>query len=279
MSDNQNCGISKYAKFDTMTTEELEEILRLDLIAPEGQGSDMETLLYVMEVLADRRKMNGHAENEALKAYESFKQNYMPEIQTAHKPVVKHTHSKLRWLRSLSAAAAVLVIILLGTVTAKAFGVDVWKAVITWTQETFHIGGSPHPDNGPNTDIDLQFTSLQEALTYADIHARLVPTHIPNGYNLTNVTVEQTPMQTVYNAIYHNGNKTLKITVRNHLTSTPEYIEQSEGFVGTYEADGITYHLFLNNLRTQAVWINGSYECYIFGDLTIDELKQMIDSI
>ena len=277
MSDNQNCGISKYAKFDTMTTEELEEILRLDLIAPDGQGSDMETLLYVMEVLADRRKMNGHAENEALKAYESFRQNYMPEIQTAHKPVVKHPHSKLLWLRSLSAAAAVLVIILLGTVTAKAFGVDVWEAVITWTQETFHIGGT-QPD-GPDTDKEIPFASLQEALQKAKINVPLVPTWVPDGYVLTDIRIEETPMQDVYNAIYHNGNKTLKITVRNHLTANPEYIEQSEGFVETYEVNGITYHLFLNNLRTQAVWINGSYECYIFGDLTIDELKQMIDSI
>ena len=278
MSDSQNCGIHKYAKYDTMTTEELEEILRLDFNAPEGQDSDTETLLYVMGVLAERRKMTGHAENEALKAYESFKENYMPEIETAPKPVVKEKRSPVRWLRSLSAAAAVLVIILLGTVTAKAFGVDVWEAVITWTQETFHIGGGRQTDD-PISDKEIPFASLQEALQKGNIDETLVPTWIPDGYELTDIRVEENPMQNVYNAIYHNGNKTLKITVRNHLTTNPEYIEQSEGFVETYDAKGITFYLFSNNQRTQAVWIKNSYECHILGDLTIDELKKMIDSI
>lgn len=278
MSDNQNCGISKYAKFDTMTTEELEEILRLDLIAPDGQGSDTETLLYVMEVLADRRKMNGHAENEALKAYESFKQNYMPEIKTAPKTVVKHRRSKIYWLRKLSAAAAVFLIIFLGTITAKAFGVDVWDAVITWTQETFHIGGWGQAAD-PNSDGNLPYTSLNELLISAGIKSSLIPTWIPNGYQLTNVKIDQTPLQKIYYAYYENGERTLKITVLNHLDADPEYIEQSDGLVETYEVDGITYHLFTNNQRTQAVWVTGSYECYIFGDLTIEEIKQMIDSI
>ena len=278
MSDNQNCGISKYAKFDTMTTEELEEILRLDLIAPEGQGSDMETLLYVMEVLADRRKMNGHAENEALKAYESFKQNYMPEIQTARKPVVKHNHSKLRWLRSLSAAAAVLVIILLGTVTAKAFGVDVWEAVITWTQETFHIGGYGQTVE-PGTDDHFAYDSLQEALQQRNINDALVPTWIPDGYELVDIKVEETPLSDIYHGYYQNGEKRLKISVRNHLTANPEYMEQSSDFNEIYEVAGTKYYIFTNNMQIQAVWIFDSYECYLSGHVTIDELKMMIDSI
>ena len=277
MSDNQNCGISEYAKFDTMTTEELEEILRLDLIAPDGQGSDTETLLYVMEVLADRRNMNGHAENEALKAYESFKQNYMPEIKTAPKTVVKRRRSKIYWLRKLSAVAAVFLIVFLGSITAKAFGVDIWEAVITWTQETFHIGGT-QPD-GPDIDKEIPFASLQEALQQAKIDVPLVPTWIPDEYVLTDIRIEETPVQDIYNAIYHNGDKTLKITVRNHLTANPEYMEQSSDFNEIYEVAGIKYYIFTNNTQIQAVWTHDSYECYLSGHVTIDELKMMIDSI
>lgn len=277
MSDSQNCGIHKYAKYDTMTTEELEEILRLDFEAPQGQESDTDTLLYVMGVLAERRKLTGHAENEALKAYESFKQNYMPEIETAPKTVVKKKRSHTCWLRSLSAAAAVLVIILVGTVTAKAFGVDVWEAVITWTQETFHIGGNQTDE--PGTSDRLAYDSLQEALQQGKINDSLTPTWIPDGYELTDIRVEETPIQDVYTAIYHNGDKTLKITVRNHLTTIPEYIEQSESFVETYDVAGITYHLFSNHNLVKAVWIHGSFECYISGSLTIEEIKLMIDSI
>ena len=36
MSENQNCGIRDFSKYDEMTTEELEEILRLDAETPAG---------------------------------------------------------------------------------------------------------------------------------------------------------------------------------------------------------------------------------------------------
>ena len=59
----------------------------------------------------------------------------------------------------------------------------------------------------------------------------------------------------------------------------PVYVEQSEGLVEEYTLNGVTYYLFDNNQRTQAVWIIDSFECRITGELTIEELKIMIDSI
>ena len=56
MSENQNRN--DYSQYDSMTTEELEEILRLDAEAPQGQAADGELIFYVMEVLAKREKEN-----------------------------------------------------------------------------------------------------------------------------------------------------------------------------------------------------------------------------
>ena len=55
MSEKQSRGIGDLSKYDTMTTEELEEILRLDAQAPEEQESDIEKILYIMEVLTERK--------------------------------------------------------------------------------------------------------------------------------------------------------------------------------------------------------------------------------
>ena len=57
------------------------------------------------------------------------------------------------------------------------------------------------------------------------------------------------------------------------------YVEQSEGLVEEYIVSGITYYIFENNKQVQAAWTVDSYECNISGNVTIDELKQMIDSI
>ena len=82
-----------------------------------------------------------------------------------------------------------------------------------------------------------------------------------------------------YVAIYKKGEQALRITVQDYLNGDPNYVEQSEGLIEEYVVSGITYYLFKNNQRTQAVWIVNSCECRIAGELTIDELKAMINSI
>lgn len=276
MSENQNRGIGELSKYDAMTTEELEEILRLDAQAPEEQESDTEKILYVIEVLAARKRNNGHTGKTALEAYESFKQNYMPEdnIETTSKVPAKAKIAFPRWLRSLTAVAAVLAILLVGSVTAKAFGINIWEAVVKWTQGTFQFG-----EWCSDTNADLPYASLQEALEKGNVWISLAPTWIPVGYEMTAITVDRNPLQTAYKAIYTNGEQVLRITVQDYLDEIPVYVEQSDGLEEEYVVSGITYYLFENYDVVKAVWIVDSYECYISGNVTIDELKQMIDSI
>ena len=278
MSEKQNRGIGDLSKYDTMTTEELEEILRLDVQAPEEQESDTATILYIMEVLTEREKNNSHTGKTALEAFESFKQNYMPEDDNnviSYRESVKTKNSAPRWFRSLTAAAAVLAILVLGSVTAKAFGFNIWEAVVKWTQETFHFGEWGNSDS----DSNLSYTSLQEALEKGNVPAELVPTWVPKGFDLTVVKVERTPQKNIYMAKYSKGEKMLRITVQDYFDRNPVYVEQSEGLIEEYEVSGVTYYLFSNYDNVKAVWIVDSCECYISGNVTIEELKQMIDSI
>lgn len=276
MSENQNRGVGDLSKYDAMTTEELEEILRLDAQAPEEQESDTETILYIMEVLAARKRNNVHTGKTALKAYESFKQNYMPEVDNVK--TTRNVPTKItfpRWLRCLTATAAVLAILLVGSVTAQAFGLNIWEAVVKWTQETFHFGEW----GDSNADDDLPYSSLQDAIEEGEITSLLVPNWFPSGYELVNISVENKPFQIAYKAIYTNGVRDIRITIQEYLDKIPVYVEQSEGLVEEYQIAEVTYYLFKNNERTQAVWIVDSFECRITGELTIEELKLMIDSI
>lgn len=283
MSEKQNRGIGDLSKYDTMTTEELEEILRLDAQAPKEQESDTEIILYIMEVLTERKRNNGHTGKTALEAYESFKQNYMPAKDNnviPYKEPVKIKKGFSCWIRSIAAVAAVLVILVLGSVTAKALGFNIWDAVVKWTQETFHFGEWGQGDGeDPNPDKNLPFNSLQEALKKGNADDLKVPQWVPEGYVITAVKIEETPSRNMYYAIYENGDHTLRITVQDYLNGDPIYVEQSEGLVEEYKVSGITYYLFKNNERTQAEWIVDSFECRITGELTIEELKIMINSI
>lgn len=274
MSQNQNRGNIDFTIYDSMATQELEEILRLDAEMPEGQESDIDKLLYIMEVLAERKRNSSHTGKTALEAYESFKQNYMPETDNNVIPI-KSKRKVPHWVRSLAATAAVLAILLTGTITAKAFGFDVWKAVVQWSQETFHFGEQGNAD----VNSSLKFDSLQQALKEGNTPAWLVPTYIPDGFALSEIDVQATPKKNICKAKYTRGEEVIVIAVRNYLDGNPAYVEQSEGLAEEYEVSGITYYLLSNQDQNRAVWLYESYECEISGDVTIEELKEMIESI
>jgi len=275
MSENQSRKAEIMSKYDEMSTEELEEILRLDMEAPEEQESDTETLLYIMGVLAKRNRENGRIPNTAQESFESFKRKYLDvdpdeEDEPAPKKALRPC-----WVRALSTVAAVLVVVFLLGTTVHAFAPDFWQAVVTWTKETFSFGSN----NKPGKNGDLPYKSLQEALDVAKIETPLAPSWIPEGYVLTDITVDSTPKQATYRAIYHRGEIALRISVSNHRESTPQHIEQSADLAEIYEVGGVKYYLFSNHERVRAAWLNDSYECSILGELTIEELKLMIDSI
>lgn len=283
MSENQNRGLRDFSKYDSMKTEELEEILRLDAETPVGQEADEELLFYVMGVLADRRNNTEVTGKTALEAYESFKQHYLPEeeeIDTAPDVRERKAHKTIRWPRRLTAAAAAVVIVMFGSMTVNVSGCNIWETVVTWAQETFHFGeGEQSKEKEPNSINELQYVSLQDVLIKNQEDPGLVPAWIPERYVLSDVIIDVNPVQGVYIAVYQKENQYLKITVRSYLENYPEQIEQSDGFIETYEAWGIAYYIFADNQSLQAAWINGSYECYISGELTMEQLKMMIDSI
>ena len=278
MSDNQNRGTVDYTKYEAMTTEELEEILRLDAEMPQGQESDTDTILYIMEVLAERKRNSSHTGKTALEAYESFKSNYMPETDNDTVPEKMPAKTRGRapcWIRSLTAAAIALAILITGTVTADAMGFDIWKAVVQWTQETFHFGQGGKSD----ANNSREYSSLKEALEQGNTPAWLAPTHIPEGFSLTDIKAEQNPMRKKYTAVYTSEKGFLRIVIQDHLEGKPIYVEQSDGLIEEYGASEITFYLFSNEGQFRAVWPYESYECEISGDVTIEELKRMIDSI
>ena len=277
MSENMNRGSRDFSRFDTMETEELEEILRLDAEAPEEEETDTELLLYIMEVLAERRKKANITGNNAQDAWKSFEENYMPEniLETKSKP------APARWLRSVIAAAAVIALLILIPVSAKAMKLDeLWNVVAKWAKETFSFvsGGDTNVDE-PGPDRRDELTPLRELLEQRERDVTIVPTWIPEGFMLEKVEEDVTPIQEIYRARYLNGDKKIRIRVQTYLTDDFQKLEIEEGYSEIYTVAGIDYYIFENIEQNRAVWVTGIYECVISGDLSIDEIKRMIDSI
>lgn len=277
MSENQNRGTADFAKYDTMTTEELEEILRADSQSLEGQETDGELLLYVMGVLAERKRNSENPGKTAQEAWESFEKHYLPKEEETHTAKSNRTGLR-RWIAAVAAAALLLTIPL----TASALTWDeIWNAVATWAKETFSFVSQPDATQAtePSPDNIDGYESLQQALAETNRGDELVPTWIPDRYTLMDITVDESPVRKSYVAMYMGENGMLMITVQSHIGSDPERIEISEDLLETYKVSEIDYYIFSNIDQIRAVWINGSYECSVSGNITMEEIKLMIDSI
>ena len=278
MSENQGRESRDFSRYDSMETAELEEILRLDTDAPEGVEPDVELILHVLEVLEERNRIREVTGNNAQEALESFKKDYFPEDIHIEKEPARRP---LRLVRRLAtAAAAVLVFVMLGTVTANAFGFNIWRAVAVWAQETFHFQmGDKVDTEDPEPTRNLLYSSLEEAIYKLEKTSGVVPTWIPDGFELTDIRVDETPMQKVYIAFYRYDDLRLRITVRSYIDGKPEQIEQGEGESEISIIEGVEYYYFANHDQNQVAWIIDSYECYVSGDVTIEQLEKMINSI
>lgn len=282
MSDKKNRRIQNYAMYDTMTTEELEDILRLDAQLSEAKESDIEKLLYVMEVLANRKNGNNTGKT-AQQAWESFQSNYLSEEEDSSVDILQQKPGKpsVLWLRRMIAAAAILIFVVGIPLTVNAIGWEkICEVFAKWTKETFSFVSDEEAQvREPTPEYASNCEELQEFLAKNKIDTKLVPTWIPEGYEPEKMEKDVTPAQETYMALYRSSEKKLRIYVRSYLQGDPEKVEINDDLLEIYEVSGVQYYIFSNMDQLRAVWVVGSYQCNISGDLSVEEMRMMIDSI
>lgn len=272
MPENRDRGRENLSQ---MSTEELEQILRQDAEAPADQEADTDFLLDVMEVLAKRDKENVQTKKTAEEAWASFQEHYAPDPEA-----VRSAKPVRPWLRRLIAAAAALVLILCIPVTARAFGWDeLWNVVARWAKETFSfVRGDPEQVSEPEATDAIEYTSLQDLLKRNNRPYDMIPTWIPDGFVLENVEKNTTPKTEIYSVLYRNKNKEIKIRVKTYTSTDSDNVEIDEP-IEIYQKYGIKFYIFTNLEQLQVIWIDKSYECMIFGDITFEDVIAMINSI
>ena len=286
-----------YSKFDNMSTEMLEDILRADSLLPNDENSDTDAILYIMEVIAKREIDHPSGKfTDVNDAWASFSKDYLPytdddkslyDLTDSEETGIKQTHSlhpsrplKPRLLRVASIAAILTVFLLATTITASAFGFDLWGAVAKWTKDTFGFSSTVSKTaTSPQITGVEDDNSLQGTIKKYGIEADIVPTWFPEGYVLENINPNETPAQTIIFAQYtgKNGNILLKIIILKK-SSTGTYEKDDEN-VTIYSKNKIEHYIMSNLDQTKIIWQVANCECSISGMFTINEAKKMIDSI
>lgn len=128
------------------------------------------------------------------------------------------------------------------------------------------------------------YNNLQSALDYYMIVEKIVPNWIPDGYELLVCQAGRMDDCIVFISCYqkydkNNGDyKKIMIQAINEEKSKITEDELPEDSI-VYRLNGIDHYLILGDDKNRAIWSNESNICCITGEVSKDELKQMIDSI
>lgn len=269
------------SRFDSLSTEELQEILRKHTHGELETEPDTQDLFEIMEVLSKRRQQqNPQAFRSNEEAFAEFRKQYMPKEEDK---VTQHKTTKYpsRLLRTIAAVLAVVLILTAGTtITAKALNYDIWRRFANWTAEIFHFANSDSPSlTEPSKTVNVEFDHLREALATFGLEEDIIPSWLPDGYRHKDIIVAESPKERSVYAIYDNNNVELIISIRQVINGKADQLEKSDDLLEIYVVNDIEYYLFSNNTKLQATWIVGEFECFIIGSITVEEIKAMIDSI
>ena len=288
-----------HSLFDDMRTEDLEEILRMDsydAYGAENDKYDTDTILYIMEVVAKRKRKSGSPEaqarvNEKLK---EFKEVYLPDQdgtslyqfdddekdEAQPKVPVKQVRKPVRHVfRRVGLVAAVIVVIFGLMITAQAAGLDIFGAIARWTDETFHFSVSGEAQAANWTD------PFQEELSVAGLDSSILPSYLPDGYTPGELFVSEFDG---YHQIYLPLNATdgqyIDVTVT--VYSDPEAVnstlfEKDETLVQEFVEDDKLTYVFqnLDGLNVICLKENIMYSILGYGNITQEMLLDILNSI
>lgn len=293
MSKHENWNELDRAGMERMSTDSLKNLLLEDFHSPERGESDMSDLYSAAQVLAERTPC---PQDSIDKAWERFRENYLPFAAVLSEDggapssddAQGRRHSTLRrWTVRAALAAAVLCVLLLSISTAGAANGRDWLSFLAlWTDEEIWLApGQISPAGEEEIHIPeepREYSSLQEALEDCGLTRPIVPQWMPEGYVLEELIVDDVVQsELLFHACYTRSENSLVIMVCVYLDCEGSHgnYQKDAGKPIPYEAGGITHLLSTNAGRPIAVWANGPAECAFCGDVTMEELKQMIDSI
>lgn len=281
-----------------MSDEELQNTLRCETFSDGALDvKQIEMILAEME----RRGINDPSRSSE-EAWNEFEQEYSGKISdyadcapdtkacaaTSGKPM--HTHRR-RPVRKLTILAATLVFLIASLLTVQASGVDVFGAIVRWTDELFSFGKTEENRglvvDGKWPEIDLnknqQFTSLQEALDFYGVTEVVAPRWIPGEFIQEFVIVKPNGCWLEFLTSYTNNSGQILAISYNSYQSTPlMYYEKVGSLLEIFSTSGIVYNIFENVDNRMAAWITPHFECCISvptDAMDIDELKDILSSI
>lgn len=261
----------KRAQLALLPTAQLEHMLLLSL----EDETDTETVQCILEILQQRKQPE---EIDPQRALEKLNQYYntpdgtgqeLYSSQPAASSAAPRKRRRSRWLTQIAACLAIIFLVM---VAVQAAGVNVFELLAGWSDSIFHFSfaGTPGQADLPGTTTSAETDdSLRQALAQSSLPADLVPTWLPEGYQLTEQQQVDTAVTRGLRMTFTGQDGgCLQITVEANLdpaVGNAALYEKDAGDVETLVSHGREFYLFSNMGQWTGVWSDGRHTVCITG--------------
>lgn len=185
-------------------------------------------------------------------------------------------------------AVAAVAAVLASMVTAQAFGVDIFGFFGRWTDERFTFTSSSDEAGYQEQDRSYfleegetaEFSSLEEALGAFQINLPLAPHWFPEGFGELKVSGAVMPYGMFVFANSEGREQYLTVEYSEFGEDGPTVVVEKDGNETiVYETNGMQHYIVMDHDYCKAAWTIDNIQCVITGPLTVEEMKQIIDSI
>lgn len=289
----QDSGTHTQGFLDRLSTEQL-----LDLLRAEPEDGDGGLTNRILEVIEERER--AHPTGllpDVDQAWEDFQKYfntpdgtdrslYPTKDPEERPPKAAPARVRTRLLRRLLPMAAAIAVALSSMIAAQALGMDVFGMLARWTSENFHFasaletGAEREAASPENQAIRL---ALQDALDQCGITSISAPSWYPEGSKrLWDVDVDESQRVRMVSFDLTYDDKTFGIRVYRHLTTEgvpAQSFEKDASNVEEYHSSGRLFYLMENPPDSYAAFSDGQTIMLISGELSLENLKKIIDSI
>lgn len=286
----QTCGF-----LDQMSTEQLYDLIRTDFESSEEGNADL--TIRILEVIKERERKE-HPENstDVKKAWDDFQKYFNTpdgtgrslypmedfDLMTAGRKPKKPSKSAFgRLAKRLLPVAAVVAVAFSSMVAAQAFGFDVFGALARWTSETFRFATETFEETA-NSETEALYQTVQEAFDRCGITIP-APSWYPKGTVLDkDIDVLDNAKGTIATCDFICGSNWFKILVQQCYED--DYVsdytfEKDISDAKEYPSNGRLFYVVSNLQESYAVYSDDQTVMLISGDLPLETLKRIIDSI
>ena len=261
------------------TPEELTEEMEALSSTP---NYDVELLCAYLDVLEEKAPVlpDGYSPAADFEAFQEAHSELFsvaePKREGAASAPAPRKQRLLRFRRAAAILAAMLCLVL---VIAEAHTPGTMERIVEWGAEVFMLRPASGKMELPEAS-ENGFLSLQEALDHYGVMGAVIPTYVPKRFALNKLTVVETEDSVIIGGRYIAESDSA-LLVRVVIAAKENYIfekELGDNYV-SHEANGIAFATSSNFDEQRATWSINGCTCSVSGDITRDELYEVLDSI